>query len=67
MEVWKKWEIEKWKNCKFWIFGKNGKLKNGKMENCGTVWKKWEIEKWKNGEFWYRMVPYGTLWYHKVP
>ena len=41
-------------------------MKNGNMEKFGIL-EIWKIEKWENGKFWNRMVPYGTMRYHKVP
>ena len=63
LEFWKTWIFEKWKPGKFWNLGKNGFLKNGKMEHFGIL-EKWIFEKWKNGKFWsvwYKMLPWLTM------
>merc|ERR1712078_705179 len=37
---------------------------NCKLEKLKSL-EFWKNGKLKNGTFWYRMVPKGTLWYHK--
>ena len=46
------WIFETWKLGKFWKFGKNGFLKNGKnLEHFGSL-EKWIFENLKQMEFW---------------